>query len=89
MLFDRAVCILYPHDNGEAQRGRRNTDDDRCEKVDFLFIVDDSPSMVEEQTRLINAFPQFIEAIQNKADLYDYHILTTFTETRGSTRNLA
>lgn len=47
-----------------------------CDKVDFLFIVDNSGSMDDEQSNLINSFPTFISTIQETLDeAQDYHIM--------------
>jgi hypothetical protein len=47
-----------------------------CDKVDFLFIVDNSGSMGDEQSNLINSFPTFISTIQETLDeAQDYHIM--------------
>jgi hypothetical protein len=52
-----------------------------CDKVDFLFVIDSSVSMGEEQTALIASFPGFIDTIQSEltAD-NDYHILVADTD---------
>ncbi|MBL9104311.1 MAG: hypothetical protein JNL82_25420 [Myxococcales bacterium] len=58
---------------GEAEVG--------CKKVDFLFIVDNSGSMGDEQQNLVNNFPGFIETIQDKLELAsDYHIMVIDTD---------
>jgi len=36
-----------------------------CTKMDILFIIDDSGSMMEEQTNLANNFPQFIQVLED------------------------
>lgn len=47
-----------------------------CDKVDFLFIVDNSGSMGDEQGNLINSFPEFISTIQATLDeAQDYHVM--------------
>ncbi len=47
-----------------------------CDKVDFLFIIDNSGSMGDEQSNLIASFPQFIETIEATLDeAQDYHIM--------------
>lgn len=52
-----------------------------CDKVDFLFIVDNSGSMYEEQVNLISSFPQFIGTIQDTLDeAQDYHIMVLDTD---------
>lgn len=51
-------------------------DGDGCDKVDFLFIIDNSGSMSDEQQNLINSFPMFIDTIQTELDeAQDYHVM--------------
>jgi hypothetical protein len=46
-----------------------------CEKVDLLFVIDNSVSMVSEQGNLIASFPEFIDGIQSTLDSTDsYHV---------------
>ena len=51
-----------------------------CQKVDFLFVIDNSGSMEDEQNNLINSFPGFINTImisaikQLSADLHAFEI---------------
>jgi hypothetical protein len=52
-------------------------DEGGCKKVDFLFVVDNSGSMWDNQINLANSFPGFIATIQNTLDAQDYHILVT------------
>jgi hypothetical protein len=57
---------------------------DGCQRVDFLFVIDNSVSMEDQQAALVGAFPGFIEAIQNTlAADSDYHILVTDTDAWG------
>ncbi|MEZ4451130.1 MAG: hypothetical protein R3B09_16750 [Nannocystaceae bacterium] len=47
-----------------------------CRKVDFLFVIDNSGSMSDEQQSLIASFPGFISAIKDTLkDAQDYHIM--------------
>ena len=47
-----------------------------CKKVDFLFVIDNSGSMGNEQSSLIQSFPGFINEIQFQLeDAQDYHIM--------------
>jgi hypothetical protein len=55
-----------------------------CEKVDFLFVIDNSGSMQDEQQNLINSFPAFIDEIQNTLMAQDYQILATDTDAGGA-----
>ncbi|MCA9683905.1 MAG: hypothetical protein KC457_17015 [Myxococcales bacterium] len=43
----------------------------RCEKVDLLFVIDDSHSMASEQGNLIASFPEFFANIQATLDTVD------------------
>ncbi len=51
-----------------------------CTKVDFLFIIDNSGSMADEQDNLTNSFPGFIAGIQSsleQVDEYQVGVVTT------------
>jgi len=45
-----------------------------CSKMDILFVIDNSPSMVEEQTNLTQNFPKFIEVLDNYKSPIGTHI---------------
>lgn len=45
-----------------------------CDKVDLLFVIDNSESMVDEQDNLIAAVPGFVEAIEDLDDIEGYHV---------------
>jgi hypothetical protein len=54
---------------------------DGCQKVDFLFIIDNSGSMLEEQDNLASSFPSFINSINSTLDqAQDYHIMVLDTD---------
>ena len=56
-------------------------DGDGCKKVDFLFVIDNSGSMLEEQDNLASSFPSFINSIQTTLDqAQDYHIMVIDTD---------
>jgi hypothetical protein len=46
-----------------------------CQKVDFVFAIDNSSSMIEEQDQMIGVFPQFIDTIMQNVAGQDYHIM--------------
>jgi hypothetical protein len=46
-----------------------------CKNIDFLFVVDNSQSMSDDQQRLANSFPGFIDAIEEDLELEDFHIM--------------
>jgi hypothetical protein len=52
-----------------------------CKKVDFLFIIDNSGSMLDEQTNLAASFPAFINSIKSTlSQAQDYHIMVLDTD---------
>ena len=51
-----------------------------CEKADFLFIIDNSGSMEDEQQNLVQSFPGFISTIQDTLMAQDYHIMAVDTD---------
>ncbi len=63
-------------DSGEPAEG--------CKKIDFLFVVDNSGSMEEEQVSLANSFDGFISSIQNTVMASDYHIMVIDTDAGNS-----
>ncbi len=61
-----------------------------CEKVDFLFIIDNSVSMADQQAALIASFPTFMATIQTTLSATsDYQIMVADTddETRCTPSN--
>lgn len=66
------------------------SDDSGCNKVDFLFVIDNSVSMGDQQAALISSFPGFIAAIQATLKAgSDYHVMVTDSddETRCTPAN--
>ncbi len=54
--------------------------DEACGEVDFLFVIDNSGSMGDEQNTLVNNFPAFINGIQTvleSVDSYNVGVVTT------------
>jgi hypothetical protein len=51
-----------------------------CNKVDFLFVIDNSLSMGDEQVNLINSVPSFLETIKTKVGVDDYQVMATTTD---------
>lgn len=54
--------------------------DSGCQKIDFLFIIDNSESMVDEQAALAASFDGFIDAIVETLDVEDYHVMVVDTD---------
>lgn len=46
-----------------------------CEKVDFVFVIDSSRSMEDEQDNLLNSFPGFITAIEQTLEIDDFNLM--------------
>jgi len=51
-----------------------------CHKVDFLFVIDNSGSMQDEQQNLINSFPGFITTIRDTVAAEDHNIMVVDTD---------
>ncbi len=57
--------------------------DKGCRGIDFLFVVDNSGSMQDEQENLASSFPGFVDAMQEKVaelEAGDFHIMVTDTD---------
>ncbi len=55
-----------------------------CQKIDFLFVIDNSGSMGDEQQNLVNSFDGFINSIENTVMAKDYHIMVIDTDAASS-----
>jgi hypothetical protein len=71
---------LLDVDPGTGTATSGETGGSACEKVDFLFVVDNSGSMSDEQQNLGTSFPGFISAIQGTLMAQDYHIMAVDTD---------
>ncbi len=72
--FDVGTALDLP---GEESDG---TEEGGCEKIDFLFVIDNSGSMQDEQEALAASFPGFISEIQTTVMAEDFHIMVTDTD---------
>jgi hypothetical protein len=45
-----------------------------CEKVDFLFVLDNSVSILDEISNLTGSFPGFVDGIENTLTANDWHV---------------
>ena len=71
-------------DLGSVEGGSVTGTESGCGRVDFLFVIDNSVSMEDNQAALVGAFPGFIAAIQDNLEAgSDYHILVTDTDAWG------
>ena len=85
------VCVGLAAACGPSVRNNQGDDDDdvdaststgdgsekRCEKMDVLFVIDNSGSMGQEQMNLIANFPAFITVLNNSG--LDYRVAVTTT----------
>ena len=75
-LSDTGEKLDAPAPTSSAETGAGDeVGDVGCEKVDFVFVIDSSLSMEDEQGNLINSFPGFINAIQAQLDVDDFHLM--------------
>ena len=51
-----------------------------CDKVDLLFVIDNSESMLDEQDNLVEAVPGFVEAIEGLEDIDGFHLGVVSTD---------
>lgn len=54
-----------------------------CQKVDFLYVVDNSASMVDEQINLTASFSGFMRVVQDTLGTMDHHIMVVDTDDRN------
>ena len=66
--------------DGATDTGVTGVAGEGCEKVDFLFVLDNSISMGDEQKNLAASFPGFISTIQSQVKAQDYHIMVIDTD---------
>lgn len=51
-----------------------------CQKVDFLFVVDNSISMFQQQSNLTSSFPGFMRVVEQTLEVTDFHIMVVDTD---------
>ena len=77
-------------DSGEAQPGGVSAGaGSGCPSVDFLFVVDNSRSMQQEQDSLARSFPGFIEVVQERLLTRDHHVMVVDTDATGGAAGLS
>src|SRR5690606_16959134 len=59
-----------------------------CPSVDFLFVVDNSRSMQQEQASLARSFPGFIEVVRERLRTADHHVMVVDTDASGGAAGL-
>jgi hypothetical protein len=78
-----ADMSLPPGVDGGPPRDWGPRGSDGCDKMDILFVIDDSGSMGEEQANLVSNFPRFIEILDayrtDTGNPLDYRLGVTTT----------
>jgi hypothetical protein len=72
--------ILYDVGNDGTGEANPEGEDEICGKVDFLFVIDNSESMLAHQQNLVANFPAFITGIQDtleEVDDYQVGVIST------------
>jgi hypothetical protein len=67
---------LLPYPEGPAPTASGSG----CSKIDLLFVLDNSLSMIEAQSQLAAAFPGLRQALEQSANVSDLHVLVTDTD---------
>jgi hypothetical protein len=70
-------------DLGDGNASHGGGDGIGCAKVDFLFVVDNSSSMIAHQQALAASFPGFVAAIEERIESADFHIMAVDSDTRA------
>jgi hypothetical protein len=60
---------------GGASAGDDGGTEGQCKKIDFLFVIDNSGSMQNEQQALVASFPDFIDTIVDVTGAQDFQIM--------------
>lgn len=53
-----------------------------CEKIDFLFVIDSSGSMADNQANLIASFPGLVTAMMDNVPADDWHVMVVDTDAK-------
>ncbi|MEM6991567.1 MAG: hypothetical protein AAF721_13765 [Myxococcota bacterium] len=64
-----------PGDDAPGDDDTGPTTFEGCEAIDFLFVIDNSPSMAQEQARLLAALPGFVSDIQGRLGTTNPHFM--------------
>jgi hypothetical protein len=65
---------------GGADGGNTDGSIPGCERVDLLFVVDNSTSMADNQQELVASFPGFIAGIEAQLDVAGHHVGVVTTD---------
>jgi hypothetical protein len=71
---------IVRYDVGGGGTGGFDPVDTGCDKVDFLFVIDNSTSMHNEQAALVASYDDFMGAIAATVDADDYHVMVVDTD---------
>jgi hypothetical protein len=51
-----------------------------CQRADILFVIDNSPSMLDQQQKLADSFPQFVQDLRTSLGVEDLNIMVVDTD---------
>lgn len=79
---DDSSGIRFDVGDGDTDGAIDPGEDEGCRGVDFLFVVDNSGSMADEQANLINSFPGFIATMEQtlSTQAQDFHVMVVDTD---------
>jgi hypothetical protein len=55
-----------------------------CEKIDFVFVIDSSGSMEDNQVNLVNSFPGLVEALETDVAASNWNLMVIDTDAQWS-----
>lgn len=64
-------------------------DDEGCDMVDFLFVIDNSGSMGDEQENLIRSFGGFMDGLREKLPDNDFNVMAVDSDALGGGGNMS
>jgi hypothetical protein len=65
--------------DGQGTAGDQG-DEEGCTKVDFLFVIDNSNSMYDNQKNLLANYPAFMDSIEQTLEVEDFHVMVVDTD---------
>lgn len=80
---DSGGGVRFDVGEGGEESGGDGGSEGGCNKVDFLFVVDNSSSMFSHQEALTASFPAFIQSITDRVESNDFHIMVVDTDTKA------
>ena len=64
-----------PSGHTSSVSGEGGNPKEGCKKIDFLFVIDNSSSMMQHQAKLVSNFGPFIDTIVSEVSAQDYQVM--------------